>query len=242
LVKRYSFEKIFLAKKSSLKKFSHVINTSIHPNYIKKKYNKKYDLDRKFLNKFSSIDFIYVFLNTRKIYQAKYNISEKSLIKPRDQYAKNKYITENFLKQNFDKKLLSLRISNIIGNRIYLNNRNNHKLFFDNFLNLRKKKKKIIIKNDYKDFISIDQFSDVIEKICQKKLTGIFNVSLSKKIFVSEIVRWLDKNFYKKVRFVRSKDQSFTLSNKKLLSEISVKLLKKDIKLFCKNLIKNNNN
>ena len=141
--------------------------------------------------------------------------------------------------QNYSKNFLSLRISNIIGKRIYPKNRNNHKLFFDNFLKLRDlKKKKFIIKDNYKDFISIEQFSEVIAKICQKKLIGIFNVSISKKIYVSEIIQWLDKDFFDKIQFIKTKSHSFTLSNKKLLRQIPVKLSKKDLKFFCVNLLK----
>ena len=239
LVECQSFEKIFKKNEKTFKKFSYIINTTIHPKYIYKKYDKKFDLDRKILSKLVEGKFIYIFFNTRKIYQPKYNISEKSLIKPQDQYAKNKAITEKFLMQNYSKNFLSLRISNIIGKRIYPKNRNNHKLFFDNFLKLRDlKKKKFIIKNNYKDFISIEQFSEVIAKICQKKLIGIFNVSISKKIYVSEIIQWLDKDFFDKIQFIKTKSHSFTLSNKKLLRQIPVKLSKKDLKFFCVNLLK----
>ena len=231
-----SFEQVISKKKYFFKDYSHVINTTIHKNYVKKKYNSKFDFDRIFINKFSEVSFFYIFLNTRKIYKMKENISEHSEIMPLDFYSKNKLITEIFLKKNLKKKLISLRISNVLGKRIYKKLRNNHKLFFDRFLVLRKKKK-ISVKNDFKDFITIKQFCWIIEKIINTKISGIYNVSLGKKIYISEILSWLDFRFFKKVKFISSTSDSFTLSNKKLLKKIDLKIKKRDVKMFCKNLI-----
>ena len=113
-----SYEKIDKKNVTFFNKYSHIINTSIHPNYINKKYNSQYDLDIKFVRKFKKPEFFYIFLNTRKIYSLKENISENSKIKPKNNYAKNKLITEKNLKIYLKKKLISLRISNIIGKRI----------------------------------------------------------------------------------------------------------------------------
>ena len=52
------------------------------------------------IDKFYNRNFKFIFMNTRKIYKPKINISEKSKIKPIDQYAKNKIKTENYLKKN----------------------------------------------------------------------------------------------------------------------------------------------
>ena len=68
-----SFEEIINKKSSFFLQFTHVINTAIHKNYVKKKYNKIYDLDRKFIYKFKKINFIYIYLNSRKIYFQKKN-------------------------------------------------------------------------------------------------------------------------------------------------------------------------
>ena len=137
-----SFEDIEFKGTSFFYKYSHIINTSIHKNYVKNRYKEIYDLDKRFLKKFKQIKFIYIFLNTRKIYNVNFKIKENSKLNPSNNYAKNKIITEKFLKKKLKKKLLSLRIGNIIGKRIVKNKRNHHKLFFDNFLILRKKTKR----------------------------------------------------------------------------------------------------
>ena len=66
---------------------------------------------------------------------------------------------------------------------------------------------------------------------------GIFNVSLSEKIYISEIISWIDKNFLTNVRLIKSNKDSFTLSNKKLLKKIKLKISKNQLKKFCQRLI-----
>ncbi len=235
-VKNYSIDDVLKKKKIFLKEYTHIINATIHKNYVKKKYNIKFDFDRNFINKFGDLKFKYIFFNSRKIYYPKLNINEKSKIKPQNIYAKNKIITENFLKKKLNKRLISLRISNIIGKRKYNSLRNSHVLFFDNFLKYRSKKKLVVL-NEFKDFLSIQQFCKVMKKIISTDINGIYNISLSHKIYISEITRWLDKEFYKKIEFIKSKEDSFTLSNKKILKKINLKLTKKQLQLDCKKII-----
>ena len=217
--------------------YSHVINTSIHKNYINRKYRIINDLDRKFILKFKKINFIYIFLNTRKIYFPNSNITENSIIKPTCFYSKNKLKTEQFLKKQLKSKLLSLRIGNIIGKKKFKNQRNNHNLFFDNYLILRKRNEKISIDNDFKDFLSIIQFCRIVRDLVKNSVIGIYNVSISKKIFLSEILYWLDKKFYKKIKFTNYSSDSFSLNNKKLLKRIVKKPLKSELKNFCEKIL-----
>ena len=233
----YSYEKIIFKNNSFFDKYSHILNTAIHKRYIKKRYDKKYDLDSNFVEKFDKINFDYIYINSRKIYRPKENINENSSIAPVDIYAKNKLITERLLQKKCKNRLVSLRVSNVVGKKIIKNLRNNHKLFFDNFLQYRQNKRKIIVNNDFKDFLSIDQFSKVVQKIIKYEIKGIYNVSVGEKIYISEIVEWLDKKFKKKIQFVDTKKDSFTLSNKKLLKKIKINLSKNHLKLFCKKLI-----
>ena len=232
----YSFEQTILKKISFFDKYTHVINASIHPKYINKRYEKKFDLDAKFILKFKQINFFYIFLNSRKIYLQKDKITERSKLKPNSIYAKNKIITEKYLQKIIKKKLISLRISNVLGNRLFKNGRINHKIFFDNFLSL-KKKSFLVVNNDFKDFITIDQFCEMVNKIIEKNLHGIFNVSLGKKVLISELVKWIDKKFYEKIKFINIQNDSFTLSNKKLLKKIRIRITKKQVEIFCKKLI-----
>mgnify|MGYP001219042346 CR=1 FL=1 len=237
-VESLSFEMAMKKKVFFFSKFSHIINTSIHKNYMNQKYKVFNDLDKRFILKFKKINFIYIFLNTRKIYLPKLNIGENAIKRPKCFYSKNKLKTEAFLKKRIKNKLLSLRIGNIIGNKFIKSTRNNHKLFFDNYLILRKKNKKINVNNDYKDFLSIIQFSNILIDLINKNVDGIYNVSISEKIYISDILKWIDKDFFKKIKFTNFRTDSFTLSNKKLLKKIEKKPLKKELIYFCKNIFK----
>ena len=172
-VKSLSFEEVIKKKNSFFSEYSHVINTSIHKNYINKSYKLIYDLDKRFILKFKKINFIYIFLNTRKIYLPKFNIKENSEKRPICSYSKNKLKTEKYLKKRLKNKLLSLRTGNILGRKFSKNSRNNHKLFFDNYLILRKNNKKVIVDDDFKDFLSIIQFSRIVATLIKRNINGI---------------------------------------------------------------------
>ena len=240
-VDNFSFNKVIKKNLNFFSQYSYIINTTIHPNYVKKKYHSNFDLDKTLIKKFNheerKLNFIYIFLSSRKIYRQKECIDEKSFIQPSCNYSKNKRNTEVFLKKKLKKNLLILRISNILGKRIFSKSRKAHKLFFDNFLKLRKGKKKIAVINDFKDFLSIEQFSEITKHIIKNDLYGVYNVSLGKKIYISEILSWLDKKFLKQVDFKDgiTKD-SFTLSNEKLIKKLKIRITKKQLKDFCKKL------
>ena len=236
-VKIMSLEDTMKKKESFFSFFSHILNTTINKKYIFNKYSSIYDFDKRIVDKFRNPEFTYIFLNTRKIYSLKENITETSKLNPKNNYEKNKLITELYLKKKLKRKLLSLRISNIIGLRKIKNNtRNHHKLFFDNYLDLKKKEKIIEANDDYKDFLSINQFSKIVQLLINKNVNGIYNVSLSEKVYISEITKWLDINTFNKIKFTPYKKDSFTLSNKKLVNKIQYKPTKKELKLFCKKI------
>ena len=107
---------------------------------------------------------------------------------------------------------------------------------FDNYLILRKNNKKVVVDNDFKDFLTIIQFSRIVAILIKRNISGIFNVSISEKIYLSDILKWIDKKFYKKIEFTNYRKDSFTLSNKKLLKKIEKKPLKSELVKFCKNI------
>lgn len=242
-LKNFFYVKIFSFKDlvdKDLNNFDYIINCSIHPNYSKFKYNKKFDIDLKIINKIKTHNSKYIFLNTRKIYRQKFNIKENFYYNPIDNYSKNKLKTEVQLIKIMKNRLISLRISNILGKRKFLKNKRAHNLFLDNFIKYRKNGKTMRFNDCYKDFITIDYFNKVISKIIQKKITGIYNLSLGKKIYLSEIVKWLDPDFSKNIQFnYKNIDKySFTLNNKKLLKKINIKISKSQVRSFCEKIFK----
>ena len=215
-------------------KYNFVINTSISKNYITKKYNKNFDNDTKIADRINNNKTVYVFLSSRKVYKAKPNISENSKLSPKSNYSKNKLMTEKILYKKFKKNLIILRISNLIGDKLKFS-KNLHKTFVDIFY--EKAKKGIIYNNkkNYKDFISIQKFGEIISMIILKDLRGTFNVSIGQKIYLNELVKWLNhfnKRKFKIINYGKAYDRNFYLNNRKLMSKIKItndlKSLKKD--------------
>jgi len=135
IISFYQFMKIDFNK---LSKFNFIINCASNKSYVNKKYQEINDFDLRIAKKIRHLVTIFTFISTRKVYKRGYNISEKSLTGPIDNYSKNKLITENKLKKLLNKKLLILRLSNVIGLR---NNNTNrlHNTFIDNFfMNIKK--------------------------------------------------------------------------------------------------------
>ena len=238
-IKSYSFEKFIKLDMYKLSKVTHVINCSITKEYLNSSYKKKIDLDSLLINKIKQTKIKYVFLSTRKVYKPGECLTENSPKYPIGYYAKNKLISEKFLKEQIKNNYLILRISNVLGKR-FNNHRKIHTTFLDNFLFYRSRNSSISFVDEYKDFITICQLCIVIKKLIEKNAKGTFNVSLGKKVYLSEITKWIDPIFAKKITFIKNnslRKDSFTLNNSKLLRKIKIKITKKNLKIFSEKLI-----
>tara|TARA_B100001540_G_C15693436_1_gene590385 strand:- start:281 stop:1084 length:804 start_codon:yes stop_codon:yes gene_type:complete len=240
IVKHIAFKNL-KKYKSKINKFDYVINTSINKNYIENKYNIKFDNDLTISNLIKNDKTTYIFLSSRKVYKSKANIKENSKLLPKSNYSKNKLITEKKLKKKLKNNILILRVSNVIGNKGSI--KKIHKTFIDIFfINL---KKGFILDNgrNYKDFIGIDKLCEIIKKIIQKKLLGVFNVSIGKKIYLNNIIKWLNKfNKQKTIKVLKNNNKidSFYLNNEKLMSKIKIKNSISELKKFCYKTSKKN--
>tara|TARA_B100000029_G_scaffold486662_1_gene541256 strand:- start:305 stop:1108 length:804 start_codon:yes stop_codon:yes gene_type:complete len=237
-VKLISFKEALNFKQ--IDRYNFVINSSINGSYIKKKYNKNFDNDLKIAERINNKKTIYVFLSSRKVYKAKPNINEKGKLSPKSNYSKNKLMTEKILYRKFKNNLIILRISNIIGDKSKFS-KNLHKTFVDIFYD--KAKKGIIYNNKqkYKDFISIQKFCEIINMIIRKNLRGTFNISIGKKVFLNDIVKWLNhfnKNKFKIVNYSKAPVENFYLNNRKLMSKIRISNNLESLKKDCLNLSK----
>ena len=226
--------------KGGVNNFNYVINTSINKHYINKRYLKKFDNDLKISKIINSKETKYIFLSSRKVYKEKPNIKENSKLLPKTHYSRNKLITEKYLKRKFGKKLLLLRISNVIG---YKKNskKHLHETFIDYFY--KNAKKGIIIDNQkrFKDFISVKKFCQLLEMAIKKNLHGTFNFSIGRKVYLNDIVRWLNRHNKKKIKVIKIKkykDGNFYLNNNKLMKKIGIKNTLNELKIDCMNLSK----
>tara|TARA_Y100001958_G_C21219031_1_gene544391 strand:+ start:909 stop:1745 length:837 start_codon:yes stop_codon:yes gene_type:complete len=244
-VKLISYKSFLKIK--NFNKYTYVINCSTKIEYLKHKYSIKSDLDiliaKKILN-FKKCKFI--FLSSRKIYKPNANIKENSRILLRDNYSKNKFITEKKINKILPGRVLILRISNLIG----INKKNSnklHKIFLDYFL--ENIKNNIIFENEkiYKDFLPIKIFSQIVYLLIKNGEKGTYNVSLGKKVYLNKIIHWLNYHNRNKVKIMKlNKKQtkklnrdSFFLNNTKLKKAINIKVGLNDLKKECLAISKN---
>ena len=224
------------------KKFKFIINCSINIDYVEKKYKKSNDFDFLLAKKIQFTNCKYIFLSSRKVYKPKFNITEETKTKPTDQYGKNKLLTENALKNILHDRLLVLRISNILGLKQH-SKRRVHTTFLDYFFNNIKNNNIIFFGKSYKDFLTINQFVHILFLLIKKNAYGVFNVSLGRKVYLANIVKWLNFFNKKKINYIEEdKDMnldSFTLNNHKLKNIINYKILMTDLKKDCLNISKN---
>jgi dTDP-4-dehydrorhamnose reductase len=231
-----SFENFLDCSSLLDKKINFIINCTSNKKFIKNNYQYKNDNDLIIAKKIINTKIKLVMISTRKVYKPKFNITEEDEKKPSCNYSKNKLISEKSVEKILTNRCLILRASNIIGLPIQ-NKRKLHETFVDIFFN--KAEQGFIYDNEkiYKDFISITKFNEIIFKLLKKNLSGIYNISLGKKIYLSQIVRWL--NFYnnKQLSVIKPKksfnNDNFTLNNKKLMNKIDIKFDINDLKNEC---------
>ena len=227
---------IFSKNNLNLKEFNYIINCTSNKNIIKKSYSKKFDHDLNIAKKIKNLNCNLIFLSTRKIYKPKFNIKENSFKFPQCDYSKNKLITEKYLKKILKNKLLILRISNIIG-KPKIHKRKLHETFIDQFFKFVKKGH--IFENDriYKDFVSIKKFCEIVFEIINKNIVGTYNLSLGKKVYLNELVKWLNTSNNKKITKLNLKkgfnNDCFTLNNKKLMKKLKIKNSLAELKKDC---------
>ena len=241
--KVYNYLKFLNLNSKLLFDVKYIINCSSNTQYVNKKYSEKNDFDFQISKKIRKLNCKMIFLSSRKVYALGNNLNELSKLKPSCNYSKNKLKTEKKLLKNLKNRILILRISNLIGvNNSRISNKKIHKTFIDVFFS--NVQRGIIFNNNknYKDFLSINKFSEIVEKLINKKAVGIYNVSLGKKVYLNKLINWLNlfnKNKYKCIDIPKSyKTECFYLNNDKLMKKIHVKNRLIDLEKACKAISK----
>jgi nucleoside-diphosphate-sugar epimerase len=237
-VKQISFKELDKFK-YEINYYNHIINTSTNKDYINNKYNEKFDNDLKISKLINNKKIIYSFISTRKIYPSKANLRETSKLLPKTNYSKNKLITEKKLIKKLKDNLVILRVSNIIGDRSLT--KKIHRTFIDIFFENLKKGVIIDNGNTFKDFLSIDKFCQIFQNIIKNNLVGIYNISIGQKVYLKDLILWLNKYNKKKLKKIKrseKKIESFYLNNQKLMSRIKIKNSLNDLKKYCYQLSK----
>ncbi len=229
----------FSINRLNFNKYTHIVNFSFDPNLKKNSINFKNQLDEKISKKIKDKDIIYIMPSTRLVYSnVKKSIFKEShkLSKIDNIYGKNKRLIELRLSNVLKKNLLILRISTIL-----LFDKSSKNLFISRVLRSLKKKNKVVFDiniNTAKDFITIDKFSDALDKLIISKKTGIFNISSGFSIKIKSILKKIITGFGSGQTIYTSlnKSNSYYLDNKKLSKNIKFSITKKHIFKYCVSL------
>lgn len=238
-----NFEDFFKNSNILANKYDFIINCTSNAKFINNKYQVKKDNDFAIALKIIDKNAKLITLSTRKIYKPRFNIKEHEKKAPSCNYSKNKLISEKSVQKILKDNSLILRISNIIG---LPNNskRKLHKTFIDIFFDNAKKGHIYdnVHNNIYKDFISVKKFSEIVFQLINKDANGIYNISLGKKVYMNQIISWLNYHNKKKMRVIRLKkgfnSDIFTLNNDKLMNKIKIKNSLNELKVECIKLSK----
>jgi len=157
-------------------------------------------------------------LSTSHVFKtSRFKLKENSIKKPQNYYGMTKYFLEKFILNNNKKYFFKIGIARIFN----YYNKNSKKGFFINDVKkiLSNNKKKIYFKKitTFRDFISIHNINTALYKMVQLNLHGDYNVCSGKKIYLPNIVNYLNKKLKKKILiFDNTKIDGIVGSNVKL--------------------------
>ncbi len=232
-ISRHSLSKL------DLKSYSHIINFCIEPDIYKHNYNLKNVLDKKICSLIKNTDTIYVMPSSRLVYSknVNYPISEKTKkYNSNNIYGKNKKKIENIVRKELTNNYLILRISTIL-----LFDISKRRLFISTILRNLKKKNKIyfdISPDSFKDFITIELFTKMLDNLIKRKETGIFNLSSGIPVKICEILKKIISGYGRgKIKYSNEKKKdSYVLNNKKLKKKYKFSISKNYILNYCKKI------
>ena len=222
------------------------------------KYKKKYYLNniyktKKFIDiclKYKIENFI--FLSSSNVYSEKSNklfFSESNQTLSKNYYGKTKIVIERYLTKNKFKKLIILRLFNIIGifndkfNPYEFKKKNYQRLIFKLLQNFKKNKisKINIIKKNNKNFFPARDFVDIldlnnilfslIKKLSKKnKIKEILNIGSGRITSINKVVNIINQKFNNKLKI-----KYVSLPKKEFVStKASIKNLVKYLNYFPK--------
>jgi nucleoside-diphosphate-sugar epimerase len=172
-----------------------VINCALNPLYKISPYNVDLDIDAEIGEKACESGCHFVMLSTSKVYGDSHlmtTYNENSEIAPVEHYGRNKLTTEFKLLSNFALNVTILRGSNIFG---YEYGRNSFVGYLMSQLVNEGKIKFSIDPNTQRDFLFVEDAAKIIEKVCEVKPFGVFNLSSNQPITAKSIAKKLIEGY-----------------------------------------------
>ena len=204
-------------------KFAKDVNYIGTKNLIKVIRNKK--IKKKIWFFYSSTSHVYSYSNKK--------LKETDKIRPLNYYANTKLMSEKILIKN--KKMFNLCIGRIFS---FSSNNQKKNYFIPSVIKKMKSNNKTLIfknVNHYRDFLSIEDISNAINILLDKKAKGIFNICSSKKIYLVDIINALNtKN--KKIKFKFNTNQSILVGNNLKLKNLGWKIKYNNYLMYIKKM------
>jgi nucleoside-diphosphate-sugar epimerase len=226
-------------KYADICKYRTVVNCALNPSYKLDKYDERCDVDFEIGKKAFENNCHFVMLSTSKIYGNSFSLKiydENSEFLPYDFYSENKLITEDRLLYNFGNKITILRGSNIFG---YEYGRNSFLGFCMNQLVDTGIIKYVVSEKIKRDFLFVDDAAFIIEKVCEEKPIGVYNLSSNYGLEIGSIARSLIDGYSYGGKFESDNtklDRQFILDNSKLKNCLKMNIGPFDYTKIFKNL------
>ena len=203
-----------------------VINTAFDPKGYYELIDVYESFDSKLLNAIQKFNGWYVYLSTRMVYSAsaQYGADETSPCQTVSAYGINKLAIEQMIAREFTKeRTVILRLSNIFGNEINETRNSFFKIFLTNLL------KNQSVELDFdpeieKDFLFIEDFDILLQRIIQNLRPGIFNVSYGEPVKCTDLIT-IAKTYYTNLSIkieIKKHHDRFYLNSSRLHSFVSL--------------------
>lgn len=159
-----------------------------------------------------------IFLSSAEVYgfyKGKKKINENTNLKPATMYSKSKMIQENIIKFFAPKigyNYIILRLPGVYGKDIENQN------IISKLVGALNKKKYFELKtsgNELRDYIYVNDVAKIIYKLTKKKLNNlILNLATGKSFKILQIIKYIEKNFKKKInikKIINKKNEEYNL-------------------------------
>ena len=160
--------------------------------------------------------------STSHVYKpSKKKISENFIKKPISYYGKTKLEAERYIIKKLDKNQIPYCIGRIFSTTS--KDQKNSYLVPDLKKKIKNSKSKIILKNlnHYRDFISMEDITKVINILLKKKFIGVINIGSGKSIYLKNIAKIILKKYKKNGLFIDNKKTTYLIANTQKLKKIT---------------------
>jgi nucleoside-diphosphate-sugar epimerase len=212
--------------KKNLRDYDVVVNCALNPFYKTKPYSEQIDVDLEVGLAACHAGCHYVMISTSKVYGISNELktyTEFSKVEPSDHYSQNKLTTESILLGNFPTQVTILRGSNIFG---FEYGRNSFVGYCMSQLVNEGVIKLTIDSSTQRDFLYVEDAARIIEKVCEVKPLGVYNLSSNQPIHVYDVTDNLIKGYPYGGRVSGGGhiERQFSLDNSKLKQALDIEI------------------